>query len=89
MMYVQRNPGSVPKNPCDGAHTQHVHEWVVFSTALKERALLVQCVDCGAIGTVDDPTREEWSEAFHAPERPYRWHDESRVTLRRGPNSEP
>jgi hypothetical protein len=62
------------------------HEWVVFSTALRDVCLMVQCVECGASGTVDDPTKEEWSEAFHAPTRPYRWDDDARVGVRwRGP----
>jgi hypothetical protein len=58
------------------------HEWVVFSTALAERWLMLQCVECGAMGTVDDPSKEEWANAFEAPSRPYRWHDDSRVTIR-------
>jgi len=58
------------------------HEWVVFSTALAEVWIMVQCVECGAHGTVDDPTKDEWAEAFHAPSQPYLWDDNSRVTLR-------
>lgn len=47
---------------------------------------MVQCVNCGTAGTVDDPSKEEWSEAFHAPSNPYGWDDGSRVTVRgRGP----
>lgn len=60
----------------------HKHEWVVFSTALQEGWLMLQCVKCGATGTVDDPSREEWSDACHAPVRPYRWDDDARVTVR-------
>jgi hypothetical protein len=60
----------------------HQHEWVVFSTALKECCLMVQCVECGTIGTVDDPSQKEWQDAFDAPSNPYRWDDESRVTVR-------
>jgi hypothetical protein len=60
----------------------HEHEWVVFSTTLAECRLMVQCVECGAMGTVDDPSKEEWAEAFNAPSRPYRWQDDSRVTVR-------
>lgn len=56
------------------------HEWVVFSTALQERWLMLQCVECGLHGTVEEPTAEEWSQAFHAPSRPYRYEDETRVT---------
>jgi len=58
------------------------HEWVVFSTALQDVCLLVECVKCGLFGTVDDPTEEEWSEAFDAAENPYLWTDQSRVTVR-------
>lgn len=60
----------------------HRHEWVVFSTALGEGWLMLQCVECGRHGTVEDPSSEEWSEAFHAPSRPYRWLDDDRVHVR-------
>lgn len=55
------------------------HEWVVFSTALEEGWLMLQCVECGLNATVDDPSMEEWAQAFHARSKPYRWHDENRV----------
>lgn len=58
------------------------HEWVVYSTALQEHWLMLQCVECGTLSTVDDPTREEWGRAFRAPSRPFRWMRDSRVTLR-------
>jgi hypothetical protein len=58
------------------------HEWVVFSTALKECWLMLQCVQCGIMGTVEGPTEEEWAEAFHAPSRPYRWLDDARVVVK-------
>ena len=57
----------------------HQHEWVVFSTALADCCLMVQCVDCCEMGTIDDPSEKEWSEAYYAPSRPYRWVDESRI----------
>jgi hypothetical protein len=57
------------------------HEWVVFSTAIAERWLMVQCLDCGLHGTVNDPTKKEWTEAFGAPTQPYRWHDQTRVVI--------
>jgi hypothetical protein len=62
-------------DPCE-------HEWVVFSTALAEGWLMLQCIKCLAMATVDDPSEEEWSEAFYAPSTPYRWLDDSRVTIR-------
>jgi hypothetical protein len=64
------------------AETACGHRWVVFSTALQEGALMLQCLKCGAFGTVDDPSREEWNRAHSAPSHPYPWHDESRITLR-------
>lgn len=69
----------------DGASTEHVHHWVVFSTAIREGALMLECVVCGSFGTVDDPSKQEWSKAFDAPSKPYRWHDGDRVTVRGGP----
>ena len=66
-----------------GAAKPCIHEWVVFSTALKQGWLMLQCIHCGAMGTVNDPTEEEWAAAFHAPTNPYRWEDESRVQVRR------
>jgi hypothetical protein len=47
----------------------HDHEWVVYSTAMQEGWLMVQCVECLALGTIDEPSEEEWSAAFHAPSR--------------------
>ena len=61
----------------------HGHEWVVYSTALQEGWLMLQCVGCGWGAVVTDPSLAEWSEAFYAPSRPYRWHDESRVRVTR------
>jgi hypothetical protein len=65
------------------------HHWVVFSTALGEGWLMLQCVDCGQHGTVNAPTKKEWERAFHAPSRPYRWVDESRVHVRDALGSRP
>lgn len=65
------------------------HHWVVFSTAVGDGCLLVQCVDCGLHGTVDDPSKKEWRKAFHAPSRPYRWHDGSRVQVQDVPGRRP
>ncbi len=67
-------------------NNDHAHEWVVFCTALATRSLMVQCIECGLNGTVDDPTKDEWSEAFFAPAKPYRWNNEARIrTSRVGP----
>jgi hypothetical protein len=53
----------------------------VFSTALKDVCLMLQCVECGAVGTVNDPTLEEWREAYHAPSTPYQWEENNRVEI--------
>ena len=58
------------------------HEWVVFSTALEDRCLMVQCVECGSHGAVQKPTKKEWSKAHHAPSQPYRWPEDGRVDVR-------
>jgi hypothetical protein len=65
------------------------HEWVVFSTAVDDQMLMVQCINCLAIGTVDDPSHAEWNEAFHAPSKPYRWDEGMRVTVRYRDNGVP
>jgi hypothetical protein len=57
------------------------HEWVVFSSAIDENWLMLQCVCCGLHGTVRDPSLREWSKAFRAPSRPYRWTAEGRVHI--------
>lgn len=69
--------------PETSTYPGHEHEWVVFSTALQEGWLMLQCVECGRHGTVNDPTREEWSAGYHAPSKPYRWADIRRVTVRK------
>jgi hypothetical protein len=33
------------------------HEWVVFSTALEEGWLMLQCVECGMHARVEDVTK--------------------------------
>jgi hypothetical protein len=46
---------------------------------------MLQCVNCGLHATVNGPSKKEWSEAFHAPSKPYRWHDEARVVVHEEP----
>lgn len=58
------------------------HEWAVFSTCVTTGELMCQCVNCGAFGVVQEPTHEEWCKAFYAPERPYRWTQDSRVVIK-------
>lgn len=57
------------------------HEWIVFSTAIIDRCLLLECTKCKAFGIVPHPTSEEWNAGFYAPEKPYRWYENSRVEI--------
>lgn len=67
-----QQPLSLPQN-------EHDHTWVVFSTAVADSWLMLQCVECGLHGVVKKPTKKEWSKAYRAPSRPYVWSDESRI----------
>jgi hypothetical protein len=69
-------------NSANSTTSAHAHEWVVFSTDTGEGWLMLQCVLCGKHAAVEDPSRDEWAEAFYAPSRPYRWLDESRVRVK-------
>ena len=60
----------------------HHHIWIVFSTEVTRCCLMLECAECGTFGTVDDPTIEEWGQAFHAPSNPYPWTDNARVIVR-------
>ncbi len=64
-----------------GGHMKNRYEWWVFSTAIAEGWLMLYCGKTGQTGSVRDPSREEWSEAFHAPSNHYRWYDDERVTI--------
>ena len=56
------------------------HNWVVYSTAIQEQCLELRCERCALLGSVDDPTPQEWERAYDAPENPYPWSDNSRVS---------
>lgn len=59
-----------------------VYDWWVYSTALADVFLMVECRLTGKRGYIPNPTREEWKAAFHAPGEPYRWTgDPSRVVV--------
>jgi hypothetical protein len=55
------------------------HEWVVYSTATHQGFLEVYCRNCGLLGNVIDPSKEEWARAFYAPSKPYAWNQPDRV----------
>jgi|TARA_B100002003_G_scaffold190251_1_gene179162 phage FluMu protein Com len=60
--------------------SQCKHKWVVFSTAINDGYVIVQCGECKTIGAIENPTKEEWGDAYYAPDFPYRWFDDERVT---------
>jgi hypothetical protein len=55
------------------------HEWFVFSTAIEDGVLMVECAHCHRAGIVEEPSREEWAAAYTAPSHPYRWEQGERV----------
>ena len=68
---------------------EHVHDWWVVGRAdgmsidgnAQERHLIVECSSdrCGAIGTVDDPSRSEW--LLYGSIGPYRLQCPARVEI--------
>jgi hypothetical protein len=50
-----------------------VPEYWVFSTAIQTDSILLEERHTGAFARVDDNTKEEWSAAFEAPSKPYKW----------------
>lgn len=62
-----------------GEHDFHIqkepmkNDWWVYSTAIAEGVLMLQCKVTGAKGIVTNPSEEEWNEAYHAPSKPYHW----------------
>ncbi len=65
-----------PQSP----HTDE-HEWWVFSTAVLDVVLMVECRKTGSYGIVRNPTLDEWEAGFYAPSKPYRWHENERVEI--------
>jgi hypothetical protein len=57
------------------------HEWVVYSTCLQDSSLDVQCNKCAILGSVPNPSKEEWSKAYDAPSNPYPWTENERVKV--------
>lgn len=40
------------------------HEFMVFSTCTLDCSLLAECIKCGTLGVVPDPSKEEWNQSF-------------------------
>ncbi|WP_415891359.1 hypothetical protein ACMXYV_08595 [Neptuniibacter sp. SY11_33] len=55
------------------------HSWWVYSTAIEDQTLEVECPKCKSLGAVLDPTSKEWAKAFYAPQCPYKWREGNRV----------
>lgn len=49
------------------------YDWFVFSTALQDHVIMVECKKTGGFGIIRNPTKDEWGKAFYAPSNPYRW----------------
>ncbi len=57
------------------------HDWYVVSTVVSTVQLQTVCYDCMTFAVVNDPSAEEWSKAYEAPNNPYKWEDGSRVVI--------
>jgi len=57
------------------------HEWMVYSTAINQGCLELQCTKCALVGSVNDPTEDEWERAYYADEGPYPWKEIDRVEV--------
>ena len=60
------------------------HDWWVFWKAEADHALLVECLFCLAIGSVDDPSEAEYRRPAEV-DGPYKysWPDPARVQIRK------
>ena len=47
------------------------HKWIVYSTAINQKVLLVKCEKCSMRGSISNPTDYEWKMAFFAPSYPF------------------
>ncbi len=56
-------------------------DWWVYSTAIANGSILVQCHKTGAYGHIPNPSSREWNKAFYAPSNPYRWKESERVVV--------
>jgi len=57
------------------------HKWHVVGTDVSDISLMLECYHCGSHGHVSDPTKEEWSKAYDAPNKSYRWLYNKRAIL--------
>lgn len=64
-----------------GKKTRCRHDWWVYSTALDDAVILVECRKCRKRGVIHNHSQEEWDQAFSAPSHPYRWYDSHRVRI--------
>jgi len=55
--------------------------WKVYSTSLSPQAILVKCDILGLSGRITDYTKQEWSEAYFAPDNTYEWRDSTRIVV--------
>ena len=53
------------------APSPHDHQWWVVDTSFIDYALIVQCPRTHLTGMVENPTPQQWLEAFNARTNPY------------------
>jgi hypothetical protein len=46
------------------------HEWWVWSTCPCTDTFFVHCDRCDAFGKINEPTKQEWLDAFYVPSDP-------------------
>ena len=56
------------------------HQWSVVGRMSRDDSLSLNCKHCGADGSVDDLSSEEWDKGYTAHFTPYSWSDITRVT---------
>lgn len=55
--------------------------WIVHSTALAPPTILVHCDILELSGRITDFTKQEWADAYFAPNNPYEWKDSKRIVV--------
>ena len=65
---------SLPYNTCE-------HLWMVYGTAISPPTILVICDFCKKRGIVLDFSVYEWSDAYYAPQKSYRFINKNNVII--------
>lgn len=57
------------------------YQWEVRNCAYLPVWIMLESPTTGLVGSVRDPSPEEWEKAYHAPSNPYPWPEPWRVVL--------